>query len=95
MLRQLAITRSTAPALHKETIFTEVSENGSNTNFIDRRCLNQFLQANGVCFPAHLTEAFLRRFNFSNLGAVLDTITLDQFTKHVLFDPAPPIIKAS
>ena len=65
MQRNLAISRGTAPVLQKDLIFREICEHGMSADHFDKRCLNAFLQANGVCFPAHLTEAFFRRFNFS------------------------------
>lgn len=75
--------------MQKDLIFREICEHGTSADHFDKRCLNAFLQANGVCFPAHLTEAFFRRFNFSKE----DTISFVQFSELVLFEPvtvSPP-----
>ena len=62
--------------MDKQQIFEELCEYSSRANCIDRRGLLQFLQANGYCFPAHLTEAFFRRFNFEKE----DTLSFNQFS---------------
>ena len=66
---------------NKKQLFDEVS---GNSGIIDRTCFNTFLQANGVCFPAYLTEAFFRRFNFEKE----DVLYFEQFN-HALQEMVP------
>ena len=62
MLRQLAITRGTAPNLDKRALYAEVTEFSSNSlqdgespnggeKVLDKKALVTFLQMNGCCFP--------------------------------------------
>ena len=62
-LRQLTLARST-PALETKQIFDELCDYGGSGDTINKQIFNRFLQVNGFCFPAHLVEAFFRRFNF-------------------------------
>ena len=66
--------------MDKQQIFNELCEHSSREDCVDRRAFIQFLQANGYCFPGHLTEAFFRRFNFEKE----DTLTFDQFSLALL-----------
>ena len=66
--------------MDKQQIFNELCEHSSRDDCVDRRAFIQFLQANGYCFPGHLTEAFFRRFNFEKE----DTLTFDQFSLALL-----------
>ena len=57
---------------------------------ITRMSFNKYLQDNGVCFSARLTDAFLKRFCRLSTDLVLE---LDQF-KAALLDlhASPPIL---
>ena len=69
-------------ALNVDLIFEEIADTEADPPSVTKASFNKYLQENGVCFSARLTDAFLRRF-----GATLadPQLTRDQF-RGTLFD---------
>ena len=68
--------------LNIDLIFEEIADSDADPPSITKASFNKYLQENGVCFSARLTDAFLKRF-----GATMANLQLtkDQF-RGALFD---------
>ena len=69
-------------ALNVDLIFEEIADTEADPPSVTKASFNKYLQENGVCFSARLTDAFLRRFGASLAEPML---TRDQF-RGALFD---------
>ena len=86
-IRQLTLGRNPTGILNKNLIFNEICDTGGSQGVIDRNSLNIYLQSSGYCFPAHLTEAFFRRFNPNQpASATQPSLTNEDFITREMFE---------